>query len=102
MRTPDDPNAKPSSGHSSKPSPATKASPSVAVSSKNVVDLTTTAKRKKAKSRVLKNKSKGTTLCSSGFHKWKIDQKKQFDVKAGKLITIKRCSRCGQTKTLAT
>jgi len=67
----------------------------------NVVDLSTGAKRKKARSRLLQSKGRATTLCSSGFHKWQIDQDKQFDVKAGKLITIKRCSRCGQTKTEA-
>lgn len=47
----------------------------------------------------LKEKAKGRTLCSSGFHKWVIDQKKQFDVKRGKLITVHRCKRCGATKT---
>lgn len=67
----------------------------------NVVDISTGAKRKKAKSRLLRGKGKATTLCGRGFHKWQIDKKKQFDVKAGKLITIKRCSRCGETKTEA-
>ena len=46
-----------------------------------------------------KNKSAGTTLCKSGFHKWAVDQTKQFDVKEGKLVTISRCTRCGVTKT---
>lgn len=50
----------------------------------------------------LKEKAKGKTLCSRGFHKWVIDKKKQFDVKKGKLITLNRCSRCGETKTTAT
>jgi hypothetical protein len=68
----------------------------------NVVDLSTSSKRKKARGQVLRERAKGTTMCSSGFHKWQIDHRKQFDVKAGKLITIKRCSRCGQSKTLAT
>jgi len=45
-----------------------------------------------------KKKGEGKTLCKSGFHKWEIDQKKQFDVKQGKLVTIKRCVRCGETK----
>ncbi len=49
-----------------------------------------------------KEKARGKTLCSRGFHKWVIDQKKQFDVQEGKLITIHRCSRCGKTKTTAT
>ena len=49
----------------------------------------------------LKEKAKGKTLCSRGFHKWVIDQKKQFDVKQGRLITVHRCKRCGKTKTTA-
>jgi hypothetical protein len=49
----------------------------------------------------LKDKAKGKTLCKSGFHKWEVDTKKQFDVKQGKLITIYRCSRCGVSKTRA-
>ena len=87
MTTPDDPDAK---------------KPAKPPAEGNVVDLSTPAKRKKAKGRILQEKAKGTTLCASGFHKWQIDQRKQFDVKAGKLITIKRCRRCGQTKTRAT
>jgi hypothetical protein len=48
-----------------------------------------------------KDLARGKTLCRSGFHKWVIDQKKQFDVKQGRLVTIRRCSRCGeQTTTL--
>lgn len=50
----------------------------------------------------LKEKAKGKTLCSRGFHQWAIDQKKQFDVKQGKLITIYKCTRCGTKKTRAT
>ena len=46
-----------------------------------------------------KKKSEGTTLCKSGFHKWSVDQTKQFDVKEGRLVTIRRCTRCGVTKT---
>ncbi len=44
-------------------------------------------------------KHKGKTLCRSGFHKWKIVQAKQFDVKQGKLVTLYQCSRCGEKKT---
>lgn len=47
------------------------------------------------------DKAKRKTLCNSGFHKWAIDQKKQFDVKQGRLVTIHRCSRCDATKTTA-
>ena len=43
-------------------------------------------------------KHKGKTLCRSGFHKWKIIQEKQFDVKQGKLVTILECIRCGEKK----
>ena len=49
----------------------------------------------------LQEKAKGKTLCGRGFHKWVIDQKKQFDVKQGRLITVRRCKRCGVTKTTA-
>jgi hypothetical protein len=46
-------------------------------------------------------KAKGVTLCRSGFHKWIIESEKRFDVKAGKLVTAYKCSRCGATKTKA-
>ena len=49
----------------------------------------------------LKEKHKGKTLCQNGFHKWEIEQAKQFDVKRGKLVTVYKCSRCGTTKTRA-
>ena len=55
----------------------------------------------KFKKKSLKEKHKGKSLCKSGFHKWEIVQEKQFDVKQGKLITIKKCRRCGLTKTTA-
>lgn len=48
-----------------------------------------------------KERAHGRTLCNSGFHKWAIDQKKQFDVKQGKLVTVERCSRCGMTRVKA-
>lgn len=46
-------------------------------------------------------KSKGRTLCKSGFHKWRADSKPQFDVKRGKLVTRWVCQRCGETKVEA-
>jgi len=46
-------------------------------------------------------KHKGKTLCKSGFHKWKIEQKQRFDVKQGKLVTVYRCQRCGAEKVTA-
>lgn len=49
----------------------------------------------------LKERARGRTLCNSGFHKWAIDKKKQFDSRQGKLVTVRRCERCGQTKVTA-
>ena len=46
-----------------------------------------------------KQTARGKTLCASGFHKWADDEKKQFDVKQGRLISIQRCERCGAEKT---
>ena len=43
-------------------------------------------------------KHKGQTLCKSGFHKWKIEADKKFDVKEGKLVTVLECERCGASK----
>ncbi len=47
----------------------------------------------------LKDKAKGRTLCRSGFHKWRVDKARQFDVKRGRLVTTRRCERCGATRT---
>jgi hypothetical protein len=41
------------------------------------------------------------TLCREGFHKWRVDKKKQFDVKLGKLVTVYICERCGEKKVTA-
>ena len=46
----------------------------------------------------LKEKHKGNTLCRHGHHKWAVDKEKQFDVKAGKLVTVYNCVRCGKKK----
>jgi hypothetical protein len=43
-------------------------------------------------------RARGVTLCREGFHKWQIWQRKQFDVKAGKLVTVYRCARCEATR----
>lgn len=51
------------------------------------------------KKRSLKDAHKGKTLCKNGFHKWVVDQNKQFDVKSGKLVTLYKCSRCPARKT---
>ena len=44
--------------------------------------------------------AQGKTLCTRGFHKWVDDGRKQFDVKQGRLVSIKRCLRCGLQKTV--
>ena len=46
-------------------------------------------------------KHKGKTLCKSGFHKWLVDTEQKFDTRAGKLVTVYRCSRCGALKNEA-
>jgi len=46
-------------------------------------------------------KKAGKGLCQHGFHQWKIRQDKQFDVRRGQLITVYRCARCGEEKTVA-
>ena len=46
-----------------------------------------------------KERARRKTLCRRGFHKWSIDQRKQFDVKRGKLVTVHVCSRCGEEET---
>lgn len=46
-------------------------------------------------------KHKGKTLCARGFHRWQVENAKQFDVRAGKLVTLYKCARCGATKSEA-
>ena len=53
------------------------------------------------KKKKLSEKHKGNTLCRNGFHKWKVINEKQFDVKQGRLVTVYECVRCGVVKTLA-
>jgi len=50
------------------------------------------------KRKSLKEKHKGKTLCKHGFHKWEVVTASRFDVKKGKLVTVMRCSRCGEEK----
>ena len=38
------------------------------------------------------------TLCRAGFHKWQVEANGRFDVKAGKLLTVERCRRCGEQR----
>ena len=56
----------------------------------------------KFKRPTLQERHKGKQLCKSGFHKWEIQQEKQFDVKLGKLVTLLKCRRCGKTKVETT
>lgn len=53
------------------------------------------------KKRRASQRHKGNSLCKSGFHKWGTVQDQRFDVKQGKLVTARRCRRCGLTKTEA-
>ena len=49
-----------------------------------------------------KERGSGNALCRSGFHKWQDVDKKQFDVKQGRLVSVQRCSRCNATRTQVT
>jgi hypothetical protein len=42
-----------------------------------------------------------SVLCQNGHHRWVVWQKKPFDVKQGRLITIYRCERCGAERSEA-
>lgn len=55
-------------------------------------DLNNYRKRKR------KETGSGSTLCRSGFHKWVDDERKKFDVKQGRLVSIQRCQRCSATR----
>lgn len=54
----------------------------------------------KFRKRARKTTAQGKTLCARGFHKWVDDERKQFDVKQGRLVSIKRCLRCGINKAI--
>jgi hypothetical protein len=45
---------------------------------------------------------KGSVLCQNGHHKWKVCKEKQFDTRAGKLVTVMRCERCNAQKVTTT
>ncbi len=66
-----------------------------AVASKRLMGNVVPFKRPPNKSN-LAAKNKGMTLCLNGFHKWSIEKDTRFDVKQGKLITARRCRRCGK------
>lgn len=48
----------------------------------------------------LQEKARVTTLCGSGFHKWKVVIESRFDVRQGKLVTTERCERCHEERTV--
>jgi len=48
-----------------------------------------------------KETASGKTLCRNGRHKWVVDQKAEFDVKQGRLVTRYRCERCGEVRVKA-
>ncbi len=62
-------------------------------------DVVNIARARRARQVGLKADARGRTLCGRGFHKWVVDQRKQFDVKRGQLGTVTRCSRCDITRT---
>lgn len=44
---------------------------------------------------------KRSVLCTNGHHRWTIWQKKPFENREGKLVTVYRCERCGAERTQA-
>ncbi|PTQ88995.1 hypothetical protein [Agitococcus lubricus] len=48
-----------------------------------------------------KPKTTAKGLCQHGFHRWRMVQEKQFDVKQGKLVTLWQCERCAEQKVKA-
>jgi hypothetical protein len=66
----------------------------------DVVSIAEAARRRAARQKTeRKTKATGNTLCQRGFHKWKVDQHKQFDVRQGRLVTLRECERCGARRT---
>ena len=65
-----------------------------------VVPIKEAARRKAAQQKqARKLAASGNTLCQRGFHKWRVNQSKQFDVRQGRLVTIRDCERCGTRRT---
>ena len=61
----------------------------------NVVSFPNAKQRRKIR-------NKNQTLCRNGNHKWQIDKTSKFDTSEGKLITLKRCIRCGKSQQVLT
>ncbi len=49
-----------------------------------------------------KKKREGGTLCRQGFHAWEVDKNRTFDSKQGRLVTRRKCRRCGAEETTLT
>ena len=45
-----------------------------------------------------RQKNARSSLCAQGHHQWQVDKNTGFDVKAGKLVTVERCKKCGKTR----
>lgn len=60
------------------------------------IDKARTKNRKTARN---KARAEGNTLCRSGYHKWQVVKDSQFDVKRGRLVTVRRCTRCEAVRT---
>lgn len=66
----------------------------------DVVSIEEAARRRARREReARREQARGNTLCRRGFHKWLVNQRKQFDVKEGRLVTVRECARCGVRRT---
>ena len=64
-------------------------------------DKTKVVRLDRHRARKRAEKAKGRTLCDSGFHRWEISKEKRFDVRQGRLVTVRRCARCGAQRVTA-
>lgn len=45
-----------------------------------------------------RKQGEGHTLCANGRHRWLLEKGSSFDVSKGRLVTVYRCSRCGERR----
>jgi hypothetical protein len=65
-----------------------------------IVSITDAARRRAIRDKTTRReRARGRTLCDRGFHKWRVDPRKQFDVRQGRLVTVRQCERCGVRRT---
>ena len=64
--------------------------------SSNIVSFDAAKKLHKKKSN---ERTKRRILCDNNHHKWVVVKSTEFDVKTGKLVTVEKCSRCGETRS---